>query len=198
MTTLLDKKSSYMAISYDTATFADLKQFMLDNEIELGRIEPADVDQHADTTHNYINLIITDFSERKRVSDLLDQKELTRFSYIHPSSVISGSVAPGCFVYPGVVVYTGTSLGQDVIMHASCAIGHRCVIGNGSFFSGGVVVGGSSTIGKFNKFMIGAIVHDKINICDNVTIGADSVVRKNINEPGVYSSLHKFKKINSR
>lgn len=187
-----------MAISYNTATFADLKQFMLGNDIELSRIEPAEFDQHADATHSYINLIVTDFGERKQVSNLLDQRELTRFSYIHPSSVISGSVASGCFIYPGVVVYTGTSLGQDVIMHASCAIGHRCVIGNGSFFSGGVVVGGSSTIGKFNKFMIGAIVHDKINICDDVTIGADSVVRKNITESGVYSSLHKFKKINSR
>lgn len=187
-----------MAISYNTATFDDLKGFMLAEGVQVKRQEPADFAQQYDIETSYINLVVTDSAERKYVSDLLDREKLKRFSYIHSSSVISGTVEPGCFIYPCVVLYAGSAISCDVIVHASCAIGHRCFIGQGSFFSGAVVIGGSSIIGKFNKYMIGSIVHDKVSICDNVTIGANSVVRKNITEPGVYSSLQKFKKISTR
>lgn len=193
-----NNKNTFVAISYDTATFNDLKQFMLLAGIELSRQEPDEFVNNCKEEINYINLILTDIEQRKFISGFLDEKNLNRFSYIHDTAVISGDVDLGCFIYPCVVLYAGSSVAKDVIMHASCAIGHQCTIGQGSFFSGGVVVGGSTIVGKFNKFMIGVFVHDKVNICDNVTVGTRSVVRKNITVPGVYSALQQFKKIGKR
>ena len=47
-------------------------------------------------------------------------------------------------------------------------------------------IGGGSSIGDNVMCGIGTIIINKINICSNVTLGAGSIVTKNISKPGTY------------
>lgn len=76
------------------------------------------------------------------------------------------------------------SIGED------CFIGHGVVFINDLFKSGGPAKGDKT---KWKKTIIGNNVSIgsnstilPVSICDNVVIGAGSVVTKNISEPGVY------------
>ena len=47
-------------------------------------------------------------------------------------------------------------------------------------------IGGGSSIGDNVMCGIGSIIINKIKICSNVTIGAGSIITKNITKPGTY------------
>jgi UDP-3-O-[3-hydroxymyristoyl] glucosamine N-acyltransferase len=179
----------YIAISYPTVTFEDLRYFLEQDGVQLLRQDPEEFTSHCDPDANYINLVINQVEQRKTVSRLLDERNLTRFSYIHKTSTNSGQIESGCLVYPGSVIYRGAVVKKDTIIHSISLIGHNVTVGMGSYISGGTLIGGSSTLGEFNRCMLGAIIHDKITICDNVLIGANTVIRKDILEPGTYYSV---------
>jgi UDP-3-O-[3-hydroxymyristoyl] glucosamine N-acyltransferase len=162
---------------------------MLAEGVELSRQDPESFINQFDSSAKYINLVINNTEQRKHISQILDDRNLERFSYIHKSATVNGIVESGCFIYPNTVVYSNTCVECDTIIHSLCVIAHHVTVGRGSFFSAGVLVGGTATLGKFNKYMLGAVIHDKITVCDNVTIGTKTVIRKNITVPGVYSSV---------
>jgi UDP-3-O-[3-hydroxymyristoyl] glucosamine N-acyltransferase len=157
--------------------------------IDIIRQEPTAFIDKFDLAASYINLIITDMEQRKHISQLLDGRQLKRFSYTHKASTINGELEPGCFVYPNTVIYANAYIERDTIIHSLCIIAHYVTVGKGSYFSAGVLVGGTASLGKFNKYMLGVVIHDKITICDDVTIGTKAVVRKNIASSGVYSPV---------
>ena len=65
----------------------------------------------------------------------------------------------------------GSPVVPDVYTHVATS---ACINGN-------VTVGSECLIGS------GTVILQGINICDNVVIGAGSLVRESISEPGVYA-----------
>jgi UDP-3-O-[3-hydroxymyristoyl] glucosamine N-acyltransferase len=187
LTTLLDKKSVYVAVSYETATYNDLKYFLEQDGIELLRQDPDEFTSHYNPDANYINLVTMVVEQRKTISRLLDERNLARFSYVHKTSTNLGQVESGCFVYPSSVIYAGAVVKKDTIIHSMTVVAHNVTVGTGTYISGGVLIGGGTTLGQFNQYMLGVIIHDKITICDHVVIGSNTVIRKDISTPGTYS-----------
>jgi UDP-3-O-[3-hydroxymyristoyl] glucosamine N-acyltransferase len=177
----------YVAISYDTATYNDLRYFLEQDGIHLLRQDPDEFTSYYNPDANYINLVTMVVEQRKTISRLLDERNLTRFSYIHKTTTNSGQVESGCFVYPSSVIYAGAVINKDTIIHSMSAVGHNVTLGIGTYISGGVLIGGSARLGEFNQCMLGVIIHDKITICDHVMIGANTVIRKDISTSGKYS-----------
>jgi UDP-3-O-[3-hydroxymyristoyl] glucosamine N-acyltransferase len=146
----------------------------------------------------FINLVIKDTSIRKKVSFCLDKNLLSRFTLIHHTSYADPkSVGNGCMIYPLSSIYPTSKLKKDVILHSNCLIAEQCQIGTGVFISGGVTIGGSTIIGDYCQINIGSALYDKIQIVEDVVIGAGSVIRKSVLLPGTYSGLinNKIKKI---
>ena len=187
MTTSLDKRSLYVAISYETATYNDLRYFLEQDGVELLRQDPNEFTSHYNPDANYINLVTMVVGQRKTISRLLDERNLVRFSYVHKTSTNSGQVESGCFVYPSSVIYAGAVVKKDTVIHSMTLIAHNVIVGTGTYISGGVLIGGGTTLGEFNQYMIGVIIHDKITICDHVVIGSNTVIRKDILTPGTYA-----------
>ncbi|MCJ8269968.1 MAG: UDP-3-O-(3-hydroxymyristoyl)glucosamine N-acyltransferase, partial [Psychrosphaera sp.] len=81
-----------------------------------------------------------------------------------------------------------TIIKNGVIIDNQCQIAHNVIIGENSAMAGSCAVGGSTTIGANCAIggKVGIIGH--LNICDNVLITAMSLVTKDIQEPGGYSS----------
>lgn len=81
-----------------------------------------------------------------------------------------------------------TVLADGVIIDNQCQIAHNVEIGENTAMAACSVIAGSTVIGK-NCSIAGLVgINGHITVCDNVVFTGMSMVTKNINEPGVYSS----------
>lgn len=187
----LGHNNHYAAISFDTTIFNDLHWFLQSMGLSLSKINPYDFlntrDPYPDTS--LINLVNRDKFLREQVSNHLDKIQQARFSYCHSSAVIMGKVGQGNFLYPYVAIGSGTDLENDVIAQGFDVIAHNAKIQSGCIIDSDVIVGGSVTIGQFCHLHTRSFIYDKVSIADKSTIGAHSIVRKNILESGNYVTV---------
>jgi UDP-perosamine 4-acetyltransferase len=184
------------AISHDTSTYHDLTWFARELDISISQITPEDFLKNPSSDYLYINLVTIDMALRQNINQTLNNLELDRFSYVHPTSTVCQDVSDlGILMYPNCAIYPNVDLGQDIIIHSNTSIGHNACIGKGTFFSGGVTIGGNAHIGNFNWFGLSVTVYDKVRIADHVKLGARSVVKDNISESGTYGTVFTTKKL---
>jgi acetyltransferase-like isoleucine patch superfamily enzyme len=122
---------------------------------------------------------------------------------IQPVNLYECRIADDCFIGPFTEIQKDVSIGKGckiqshsficslVTIGDDCFIGHGVMFINDAFSSGGPARGNQS---KWKPTRIGNHVFIGSNatilpveICDNVVIGAGSVVTKNITEPGTYA-----------
>lgn len=122
---------------------------------------------------------------------------------IEPVNLYGCVIADGCFIGPFVEIQKGVSIGRRtrvqshsfvcemVTIGEDCFIGHGVMFINDTFAKGGPARGNRSLweptkIG--NRVSIGSnATIMPVTVCDDVVIGAGSVVTKPINEPGVFA-----------
>ncbi len=122
---------------------------------------------------------------------------------VEPVNIYDVQIGNNCFIGPfveiqkGVVIGDNTKIQSHAFICEMVTIGNKCFISHGAMFindtfSGGGPAGGDQTKWKATK--IGNHVSIGTNatilpveICDNVVVGAGSVVTKNITEPGIYA-----------
>lgn len=127
----------------------------------------------------------------------------TNVKVVQPVNLYGCTIGDDCFVGPFVEIQKNVTIGlrTKVQSHSFICefvtIGNDCFIGHGvmfinDLFSGGGPAGGDKTKWKStqigNHVSLGSNVTVlPVSICDNVVIGAGSVVTKSIAEPGVYA-----------
>jgi len=192
-------KHNYVAISFNTVIFNDLKQYLKPDNIELKIVDPIEFlnTTQINSGDSFINLITKDFNLREKISEHMLKLKCQKFTFVHKTACVEGAkVSHGCFVYPNVTIYPNAIVEQDVIIQANSRISHNVKIRSGVFVGGLVNISGSSTIGKFVKIYPSCNLTDKISVADHAIIGTGTTLRKNITETGIYSKLSdKIKKI---
>lgn len=93
---------------------------------------------------------------------------------------------PGAIICPGTIITTGVDLGKHVLINLNCTIGHDTDIGDYTTISPGVNISGNVKIGKLCYIGSNVVIREKVQICDNVIVGAGAVVVKDITEAGTY------------
>lgn len=121
---------------------------------------------------------------------------------VKPVNIYGASIGNNSFVGPFVEIQKDVKIGANtkvqshsficelVTIGDGCFIGHGVMFINDLFSKGGPARGDkslwkSTTIGDNVSIGSNATILP-VKICDNVVIGAGSVVTKNIEEPGVY------------
>ncbi len=122
---------------------------------------------------------------------------------VEPSNVYECRLGDGCFVGPFVEIQRGVTIGArtKVQSHAfvcelvtigdDCFVGHGATFVNDLFATGGPARGRrelwrSTRVG--NRVSIGSNATIlPVRICDDVVIGAGSVVTRDIDHPGIYA-----------
>lgn len=173
----------FCAISYKSPTFDDLVFYLekYNKGFVLQRVEPEQFTAMPDREdYDFINLA-TKIETRKNITQLMDDANVTRFSFIADVRDISetANVGLGTFIYPQVITYPGSVIGKDVIVHGKCLIAHRVNIQQGTFISGGVTVCGSCNIGRFSWIGAGVTIVDRISIPDYQWVGAGRTIISN-------------------
>jgi sugar O-acyltransferase (sialic acid O-acetyltransferase NeuD family) len=111
------------------------------------------------------------------------------FTHIHDSVIILGddvSIGEGSIICAGTILTTNIKIGKHCHLNLNTTIGHDCVIGDFFTTAPGVSISGNNKIGNKVYFGTRSSTKQKINISDNVTIGLNSGVVKDINDSGVY------------
>lgn len=127
------------------------------------------------------------------------------FKVVKPVNLYKCQFGDNCFVGPFVEIQKGVIIGNNckvqshtficelVIIGDDCFIGHNVSFTNDRFSTGSTaggkkdlwektIIGNSVLIGSGSSLL-------PVNICDDVVIGAGSVVTKDINRPGIYAGV---------
>jgi sugar O-acyltransferase (sialic acid O-acetyltransferase NeuD family) len=95
-------------------------------------------------------------------------------------------ISEGCIICPGTILTTNVTIGSHCLININCTIGHDVFIGDFVTINPGVNVSGNVSIGANCNIGSNAVIRNGITICDDVVVGAGSVVVKDITEPGIY------------
>jgi UDP-3-O-[3-hydroxymyristoyl] glucosamine N-acyltransferase len=122
---------------------------------------------------------------------------------VEPVNLYGCSIGDNCFIGPfteiqqNVVIGERTKIQSHSFICELVTIGNHCFIGHGVMFINDAFTGGGPALGDKNKWKSTRIGNHvsigsnttllPVNICDQVVIGAGSVVTKDITEPGVYA-----------
>ena len=160
-------------------------EFYVDDEYVVEGTQP--ISKFDPTTH-YMMVAIGDSKNRFDVVQKLP-KETIYFTYIHPTALILDDnieIGEGSFIGAYSILTTNIKIGKHALLNRGNQIGHDCNIGN--YFSAmpGAIVSGNVTIYDCVYMGTNSSIREKLNIHSLSTIGMNSCVVKNINEPGVY------------
>jgi sugar O-acyltransferase (sialic acid O-acetyltransferase NeuD family) len=111
------------------------------------------------------------------------------FTYIHPSVQIYSSdvkIGEGSIICGGSILTTNIVIGKHSHLNLLTTVGHDNIIRDYFTTAPGSKISGNCNIGKHVYFGTNSSVREKITICDDVIVGMNAGVVKNITEPGVY------------
>lgn len=106
-------------------------------------------------------------------------------------------VGPFCEIQKGVVIGARTRVQSHAFVCELVTIGEDCFVGHGVMFINDRFAGGGPARGDTSKWE-GTTIGNRVSIgsnatilpvliCDDVVIGAGSVVTKSIDHPGIYA-----------
>jgi sugar O-acyltransferase (sialic acid O-acetyltransferase NeuD family) len=130
----------------------------------------------------YLIVGVGDCRARLELADLALTKGFKLATAIHPKTTIANDVfiGRGTVIMAGSVVNPQARIAQNVIINTLASVGHECQLEKGVHVGPGVRLGGGVKIGKGSWIGIGAVAKDNIKIGANVTVGAGSVVIKDL------------------
>lgn len=126
--------------------------------------------------------------DRKKIIEFLPT-ETKFFTHIHNSVIIldkSVEIGEGSIICAGTILTTNIKISKHCHLNLQSTIGHDTVIGDYFTTAPGVKISGNCNIGNCVYFGTNSSVREKIIICDNVTVGLNAGVVKDINESGTY------------
>ena len=126
--------------------------------------------------------------DRKKIVNMLPNNTIF-FTHIHKSVVILGDVieiGEGSIICAGSILTTNIKIGKHSHLNLQSTIGHDTIIGDYFTSAPGVKISGNCKIGDCVYFGTNSCVKQKIKICNNVTVGMNSGVVKNIDKSGTY------------
>jgi len=122
---------------------------------------------------------------------------------VEPANIYECIIGDNCFIGPfveiqkGVVIGNRTKIQSHAFVCELVSIGDDCVVSHGVMFINDTFSIGGPAHGNKNLWKSTAIGNSisigtnstilPVKICDNVVIGAGSVVTKNISMPGIYA-----------
>lgn len=143
----------------------------------------ADIDTFAGT-HVFV-MGIGDNQTRKKIGE---RCAVRWHRAIHPAATIakSASIGEGSVVMAGAIVNPCARIGRHSIINTAAVVEHDCVVSDYVHLSPGVRLSGKVEIGEGTWLGTSAAVVNNVSVCAGCTIGAGTVVVKDITVPGTY------------
>ena len=154
-------------------------------------------------SQNFADLVIKMSEPCFKSANIVNVAFGQNITIVHPVNLYDCEIGDNCFVGPfvevqrGVVIGSGTKIQSHSFICELVTIGDNCVVAHGVMFINDTFQTGEPAQGNRNLWRdtdIGNRVSIGSNatilpvyICDDVVIGAGSVVTRDITEPGIYA-----------
>ena len=125
----------------------------------------------------------------KIVKDLPQDTEYANIISNKSSISKNTTIGNGVIIMDYCYITDNSIIGNHSHINNNSSIGHDTVVGDFFTTAAGVRISGLCNIGNIVYFGNNSSVRQGINICDNVTIGMNSSVIKNISKSGTYFGL---------
>lgn len=104
--------------------------------------------------------------------------------FIHKTSIISKKtkIGEGTIIFPGCYLGYKSEIGKMSIIQSRCNLEHHSFIGNFCNVNPGLSTGGLVKISDFCQIYMSVDIINRISVGKNTTIGAGSLVLKNISK----------------
>lgn len=125
---------------------------------------------------------------RKKIIEKTAKKTSNFATLIDPDAVVikDSSVGEGSVVCAGSVLAINSKIGNHVIVNLSCTIGHDDIVDDFCTINPGVNISGKVHLSECVDVGTGTKIIQGKRICEDVVLGAGSVVVKDIDKPGTY------------
>jgi sugar O-acyltransferase (sialic acid O-acetyltransferase NeuD family) len=129
-----------------------------------------------------IAIAVADPAPRRTIAERLAELDFEFPVLVHPSTVMSHSIemGEGTIVAAGNILTVGIRIGKHVHINLDCTIGHRAIIEDYSTLFPSVNVSGDVCIRECASIGTGTQIIQDLEIGRNATIGAGSVVVRNV------------------
>lgn len=143
------------------------------------------LDQHEDV---YTICSVGTGRARKKIVEKMAKKHAKFATLIDPDAVAikDSAVGEGSVVCAGSILAINSKVGDHVIINLSCTIGHDDIIDSFCTVNPGVNISGKVHLCECVDVGTGVKIIQGKTICENVVLGAGSVVVKDIDSPGTY------------
>lgn len=135
-----------------------------------------------------VMIAVAEPEERRKIVERFPKGTIF-FSFVHPTAQIFSQdviIEEGSFIGANCILTTNIRIGKHAILNRGNQVGHDSSIGDyfsampGSIVSGNVIIGNEVYLGTNSS------IKEKINVCNNVKVGSNGAVVKNISESGIY------------
>lgn len=135
------------------------------------------------------------FPLRKKLYLLMKEHNIPLATIISPHVYIdpTAQIGSGVIIYPGSIVDKDTVIGDNNLINLGCVIAHDSTIGCHCFLSPNVTVAGFTEIGESCFLGCSSTILDNLKVTSGVTVGAGSLIRHDLTEPGTYIAQKKIK-----
>ncbi|KIC63410.1 acetyltransferase [Chryseobacterium taiwanense] len=132
---------------------------------------------------------IGDNKIRQKVANLILSKKKIVLNVVHPSSIISNYAifGVGNFIAANVTINAFAKILDNCILNTGCIVEHECVIESGVHIAPGAVLAGNVHVGENSFIGANSVVKQGVKIGDAVTVGAGSVVIKDIPDNEIWA-----------
>ena len=103
---------------------------------------------------------------------------------IHPSAVISPSatIGAGCYIGESAIVRTSAKVGDGAMVNAGGIVSHHASLGRNSTLGPNAAMASRTCVGEAVMVGVGACIRPCVNVGDWATVGAGSVVVRNVRD----------------
>ena len=165
-----------------------IKGFLDDNPQALGKLPyPVKVigsisDYQPNNNESLVVSILDPRIKKDIVESLVSKGANFFYTLIHPSAIIGTNVriGKGCIICPNCILTNDITVDDFVFINTSSTVGHDSIIGEYTSINGKVEIPGNVEVGVGCLFGVGAKVIPKRRIGDGATVGAGSVVIRNV------------------
>lgn len=129
-----------------------------------------------------VYLAIGDNDCRRKAFAFLHRHHFQMPALIHPQAIIEdkAKIQTSSVVCVGSIIGTQVSIGKGAVINTGCAVDHESIIGDFVHLAPKTVIAGRTHIGANTFIGMNACIADKLRVGENVSIGAGSVVLKNV------------------
>ncbi|MEY8020087.1 acetyltransferase [Muriicola sp. SD30] len=138
---------------------------------------------YSQTDGEELLIAVGSMDSRKKLIDIIKQKNIIVGSFIHHSVVMPENldIGIGNIVFPFCILEKYATIGNYNFLTSYCFISHDCIVGDNNFLS---IAGlaGSVKVGNNNYFGLRSTVIPGIEIGNNNVVQAGMLVDKNIKD----------------